>query len=146
VADQAVQDLLDREAIVAVCVRYATALDRQDWDLLRSCFAPDVVAEFEGIGTLEGYEAVEKACRNALEPLAVSQHLLGNHTVELDGDTARAATYFQAQHVRPGLPDGELFIVAGTYSDRFARNGEGWWITHRHLTVVWTDGNPSVLA
>ena len=47
-SDDVVRGLLDREAIVAVCVRYATALDSRDWPLLRTCFQPDVVGEYEG--------------------------------------------------------------------------------------------------
>lgn len=144
--DDAVRALLDRQEVVAVCVRYATALDRRDWALLRRCFAPDVVAEFEGMGTLDGYEAVEAACRGALEPLAASQHLLGNHEVTVDGDAAHASTYFQAQHVRPGTEGGDTYIVAGTYTDRLARDGDGWRIVHRRLDVVWTDGNSAVLG
>jgi ketosteroid isomerase-like protein len=144
--DDATRALLDREEIVAVCVRYAIALDRRDWALLRRCFVPDVVAEYEGIGSLEGYDAVEAVCRRALEPLAASQHLLGNHEVAVDGDVAHCSTYFQAQHVRPGTEGGDLYVVAGTYTDRLARGDDGWRIAHRRLDVVWTDGNPAVLA
>ena len=32
------QALLDERDIVAVCVRYAAALDTKDWALLRACF------------------------------------------------------------------------------------------------------------
>ena len=35
-ADAAVRALVDKDEIVGVCVRYASALDRRDWDLLRS--------------------------------------------------------------------------------------------------------------
>lgn len=144
--DDVTRALADREEIRAVCVRYATALDRRDWPLLRRCFRPDVVAEYEGIGTLDGYEAVEDVCRRALEPLGASQHLLGNHDVDLDGDVAHCSTYFQAQHVRPGTPGGDLYVVAGTYTDRMERGDDGWRIAHRRLDVVWTDGNSAVLA
>jgi ketosteroid isomerase-like protein len=144
--DDPTRSLLDREEVRAVCVRYATALDRRDWALLRQCFRPDVVADYEGIGTLEGYDAVEDVCRKALEPLAASQHLLGNHDVTVDGDVAHCSTYFQAQHVRPGAPGGDLFVVAGTYTDRMTREDDGWRIATRRLDVVWTDGNPAVLA
>ena len=34
----AVQALLDRAEIIDVCVRYATALDSRQWDLLATCF------------------------------------------------------------------------------------------------------------
>jgi len=139
------QQLSDREAIVGLCVQYAAALDQRDWAMLRQCFLPDVVAEYAGIGTLRGYDAVEQVCRQALEPLGVSQHLLGNFAVELDGDDARCRCYFQAQHVREGTPGGDKYLVAGAYTDRVVRQPEGWRIAHRALDVMWTDGNSAVL-
>ncbi len=138
--------LLDRQAVVDVCVRYATALDRRDWDLLRTCFTPDAEGDYAGIGALHGYQELEDVCRRALEPLAASQHLLGNFAVDVVGDEATAASYFQAQHVKPGTPGGDNYIVAGTYDDRHVRIEHGWRIAHRRLTVTWTDGNADVLA
>jgi 3-phenylpropionate/cinnamic acid dioxygenase small subunit len=137
--------LVDRQAVVDVCVRYATALDRRDWALLRTCFTPEAQGDY-GTGRLvQGYEAIEQMCHSALEPLAVSQHLLGNFTVEVAGDEASASCYLQAQHVRPGTMGGDNYIVAGTYTDRLVRTPDGWRIARRRLEVTWTDGNPDVL-
>jgi len=144
-ADAALQALIDHNAIVAVCVRYATALDRRDWPLLRDCFEPDVIADYAGIGRIVGYEGLEAVCRAALEPLQASQHLLGNHAVQVTGDEADGTTYFRAQHVRPGTPGGDNYIVAGIYTDRFVRRDHNWRISRRKLDVVWSDGNPAVL-
>ena len=144
-SDDVVRGLLDREAIVAICVRYATALDSRDWPLLRTCFQPDVVGEYEGIGTLDGVDAIESVCRGALEPLDASQHLLGNHVVEVTGDDAVHSCQLHAQHVRAGAEGGDLYVVAGSYTDRLRRTPDGWRITHRRLAVTWTDGNPAVL-
>jgi hypothetical protein len=36
----------DRDEIFDVAVRYATALDTRNWDLLRTCFLPDVVGRY----------------------------------------------------------------------------------------------------
>jgi hypothetical protein len=137
--------LLDRQAVVDVCVRYATALDGRDWALLRTCFTPDVEGDYGGGRLVHGYEAVETMCRQALEPLAVSQHLLGNFTVEVSGNEASSSCYLQAQHVRPGTPGGDHFSVAGTYTDRLVHAPDGWRIARRRLEVTWTDGNPDVL-
>jgi 3-phenylpropionate/cinnamic acid dioxygenase small subunit len=141
-----VRSLAHRAEIVDVAVRYATALDRRDWSLLRTCFTADATVDYEGMAPVVGRDAVVEVCRGALEELDASQHLLGNHSVELTGDTARAECYLQAQHVRRGLVDGETYIVAGTYSDRLTRGEDGWRIEHRRLTVSWTDGNAAVLA
>lgn len=144
--DDAIAGLLDREAVVDVCVRYATALDRRDWTLLRACFVPDVVGDYAGFGTLRGYEEIERVCRGALEPLDASQHLLGNFVVVVHDDEAEATCYLQAQHVRLATPGGDNYLVGGRYTDRHVRAADGWRITNRRLDVTWTDGNPAVVG
>lgn len=140
------QDVLDRLAIEEVCVRYARALDRRDWPLLRTCFVPDVVVEYGDAPAINSYEGVERVCRGALDPLDASQHLVSNFTIAIAGDEATSECYLQAQHVRRGVPGGELYVVAGTYTDRLRRRAGQWHIEHRRLDVVWTDGNAAVLG
>ena len=131
---------------VDLCVGYAFALDDRDWDRLRACFTPDVTSVYHGVGELQGYDAIEELCRGALEQLDASQHLLGNHLVDVDGDEAEATCYFQAEHVRTGTEGGDNFTVAGRYDDRLVRTGDGWRIAHRRQTVLWMNGNPDVLS
>jgi hypothetical protein len=67
-----------------------------------------------------------------LAPFAVTMHFLGNATVELDGDQARARTYlwnpmgFQKE-------DGALhwFTVTAHYVDQLVRTADGWRIRQR---------------
>jgi 3-phenylpropionate/cinnamic acid dioxygenase small subunit len=136
----------DRQAIVDVCTRYALALDTRNWALLRDCFIAEATARYEGRDDAIGYQSIEDTCRNALEPLAASQHLLGNHLVTLGGDQAESTCYFQAQHIRNGLAGGNAYVVAGRYDDRFVRTESGWRIAERRLSVMWTSGNEAVLA
>ena len=138
--------LADTAAVVDVCVRNARALDGRDWELLATCFADDVVVEFEGVEPLHGPAAVVDVCRAALGPLDASQHLLGNHHVTIDGDSARSECYVHAQHVRGALAPADKFVVAGTYRDTLARRDGAWKITSRRLQISWTDGNPDVLV
>lgn len=139
------QVLVDQQEITDVLHRYGYALDGRDWALLRTCFLPDVVGDY-GAGPLHGYDAVEQLCRVTLEPLSVSQHLIGNVTVTVDGDAAGASCYLHAQHVRPGLPGGEQFVFAGRYTDRLVRTRDGWRIAERTLEAMWTSGNPAVIG
>ena len=76
--------------MVDLAVRYATALDTKDWTLLATCFVPDAVGDLLHPGPRRGLFGIEDVCRGALGPLTSSQHLLGNHVVELDGDAGRA--------------------------------------------------------
>jgi len=84
--------------------------------------------------------------RGALEPLDASQHLLGNVVADIDGDSARCTCYFQAQHVRNGIPGGSTYIIAGSYTDALARTASGWKIAERVQVYVRRDGNRAVIS
>lgn len=142
--DPAVAELVDRDAIQRVLVRYATSLDDRDWDGLAECFTEDAVADY-GVGSFEGAPAIVGLCRQMLEPLEMSQHLLGSFEINVDGDAARSRCYFHAQHSRPELADGQFLIVAGTYEDQLVRSADAWRIRHRKLIATWRNGNPKVL-
>ncbi|MDL4814251.1 nuclear transport factor 2 family protein [Actinomadura opuntiae] len=136
--------LADRAAVIDVVTLYATALDVKDWAALASLFTPDATWEFVGgAERLTGPEAITSRISAVLRPLQVTQHLLGNHVVRLNGDTAEHTCYFQAQHVRR---DGEKYLGAGRYDDRLVRTPEGWRFTYRRLTSMWNEGNVSVIA
>ncbi len=136
--------LLDERDIVAAATRYCRALDTRDWDLLGDVFVADATADLPAPAQFAGIDAITERVRTALGLLDESQHLVGNHEVDVDGDDATHRCYLQAQHVRRSAADGPNFIVAGRYDDRLVRTGAGWRIAHRALTVMWTDGNPSV--
>lgn len=144
--DPVLQLLLDDRDVVRLCHRYAAALDDRDWDRLRTCFLPDAVAVYDGIGECAGYEAIEQLCRSALLPLSRTQHLIGNVVVDVDGDGATSSCYLQAQHVREGTPGGDTYVIAGRYTDRVVRTPDGWRLAHRRLETWWTGGNPAVVG
>jgi 3-phenylpropionate/cinnamic acid dioxygenase small subunit len=73
-----------------------------------------------------------------------TQHLISNHQINVQGDTATCRCYLQAQHVRKAAHGGPNFIIAGRYEDQLTRTSEGWRISFRRLVVMWTDGNPAV--
>ena len=107
-------------------------------------FVPDATADLPSLNHLVGIEAIRGRVRSALEHLDDSQHLVGNHEVVVDGDTATHRCYLQAQHVRRAATGGPNYIVAGRYEDRLVRTAAGWRIAHRTLVVMWTDGNLAV--
>jgi ketosteroid isomerase-like protein len=142
--DASAQRLQDAKEIVDVMNAYTTALDTQDWDLLASCFTPDGDADFgniAGVGALDTPQAVVDLCRGALQNLQATQHLQGNYVVEVDGDSATASCYLQANHFFEGAPGGSVFTVWGKYTDRFVRTDDGWKIKHRDLRSISAGGN-----
>lgn len=111
--DAVLKTLLDEREIRSVLLRYATALDQKDWSLLATCFVQDASAHYESIGLLDGYEAIEDVCRNALKNMTVTQHLIGNIDISVDEDTARSTCYLHAQHVRPDALGGIAISLPG---------------------------------
>ena len=130
----------DQQALVDLTVAYCWALDSHAFDDLDGVFLPDATAELGG--ALDGLDAIKQRVRDALVPLDVSQHMVATHQFTIDGDRATGRCYLHAQHVKAG----EQYIVAGRYEDRFVRTPGGWRIEHRTLTVMWTAGDPGVLA
>ncbi len=140
----AVARLADERDIQTVLFRYADALDRKDWDMLATCFVDSAVGQYEMIGRLDGYAAIEEVCRKALEPMSKTQHLIGNVLITVNQDEASSSCCFQAQHVRPDFPGGEMNIIAGRYEDQLVRTDQGWRIRERKLSVQWTYGNAGI--
>jgi 3-phenylpropionate/cinnamic acid dioxygenase small subunit len=145
VTADALQQLVDQQAIADLCARYAFALDARDWQQLESCFTADPVFVHPA-GRLEGFPAILARTSAALDPLDATQHLLGNVVVTVDGDTATATSYFQAQHVRAGTPGGDTYLIAGSYTDTLVRTPVGWRIDQRVQAYLWRDGNRAVVA
>jgi hypothetical protein len=128
------QLLLDEAAIRRVLVRYTRAIDRMDWDLLRTCYHPGAV-DHHGlyVGDVEGFIAMlaEKL------PLDESTtHFLGNQELEIEGDVAFSETACIARHRRAAsgeTPASDYFAFV-RYCDRFERRDGEWRIAHRVVT------------
>ncbi len=141
------QELADRAAIVDAVIAYATALDTRDWDRLGSLFADDACWEYCGSGErLVGPSAIVARISTSLKRFDATHHLNGNHVIAVHGDEAEHTCYYQAQHVRLGLADGDKFLGGGRYDDRLRRTADGWRFTHRRIIGVWSEGNPAVIA
>jgi len=135
----------DERAIIDLTIAYTWALDTGRFEDLRQVFAEDAVGDLLGVRS-EGREAIMARIADALSKLDATQHLISNHQVRVDGDTATCRCYLVGQHVKKGTPGGDTFIIAGTYADELARTADGWRITHRTLSPAWTDGNPAVVG
>jgi ketosteroid isomerase-like protein len=139
------EEYVDRAAIIDLAVAYATALDTRDWKMLGTLFTEDASWAYNGSGErLLGREAILARLSANIERYDATHHLNGNHVVAVHGDEAEHTCYFQAQHVRRGLPGGENLLAGGRYDDLLRRTPEGWRFARRDITKVWSEGNPAV--
>lgn len=143
--------LNDRRQISDLYQRYMRGFDRNDVELLRSAFWPDVQINYgEQVNTFD--EFVERHLDRHVSGLAAWGHLLTNETVDIDGDTAHVETYVTALFVpRQGSDfgggdstDSSPLIVGGRYVDRVDRRDGEWRIAVREFVGHFTSRENSV--
>jgi hypothetical protein len=94
--DPEVQQLVDRQAIADVVLRYCRGIDRLDLELVRSCYHADATDDH---GTFSGTrdEYVDWVA-GVLARFTGTMHVVANQLVEVDGDDARSETYGVSKH------------------------------------------------
>lgn len=128
-----IQYIADRIAIDDLLTRYATAVDTEDWELYRSCFTPDAFIDYTSAGGIKGsLDEVVAWLAQVMPIFAMTQHLVTNRDVVIDGDAARARSAF---YNPLGLSDGNggitLYFDGGYYNDKLVRTAAGWRIAER---------------
>ena len=141
--DSAVKELLDKQEIRDVLMRYCRGIDRLDMDLVKSCYHPDA---YDDHGTYKG--GVAGFCSTVSAGLAnclATEHFLGNSLIEVRGDRAASETYLVAYHRLPATAGASErdFAFGGRYLDVFERrDGGAWLIARRTVVHSWSRIDP----
>ena len=133
------------DLVKAVTIRYCWALDTRQFHELSEVFTPDAVGDYGSLGTFHGAEEIATFVEKVLTRLDASQHLVTNHEVVIDGETATCRCQLQAQHVRNAAEGGTTYLIGGYYEDELVDTKAGWRIRRRSLRRTWADGNPEVV-
>lgn len=133
---KAVGELLDRERIRDRIALLARGEDRRDAELITAGYWPDAVFDY---GMFAGDFAAYLAWVVPGSPaIPVTQHVLGQSVVELQGDVARAETHVVAYH-RVDMGEQERDVVlGGRYLDLLEKRGGEWRVASRTMLYDWT--------
>jgi hypothetical protein len=127
--------LLDREKIRNCLALLARGEDRRDGPMITSAYWPDSITDY-GVfaGNFDEYLAWVVPGSPAIP---VTQHVLGQSFIQLEGDAARAETQVISYHrVNMGTEERDT-CIGGRYLDRMEkRNGE-WRIASRTMLYDW---------
>ncbi|HEX4126800.1 MAG TPA: nuclear transport factor 2 family protein [Acidimicrobiales bacterium] len=127
-----------KQDIAEVLVRYASGIDRRDWDLFRSCFTSDCQADYGDIGSWESADAITDFMISAHTDMGHTMHRISNIAVDVDvdagGERAVARSYVDGILMAPDAQSG--FNPVGFYDDDLVRTGGGWRIARRTFTMV----------
>jgi 3-phenylpropionate/cinnamic acid dioxygenase small subunit len=146
-ASMTLQEIADRIEIDDLLTRYATAVDKKDWDLFTACFTPDALIDYTAVGGIKGnLQEVKKWLAEVLPMFPMTQHVVTNKVVELRGDTATSrCILFNPM----GLPDGKggmvLFIDGAYYNDELVRTAQGWRMAKRAVETAYTTRSHAIL-
>jgi len=118
------QTLGDRLEINDLLTRYAHSVDSKDWTLYRSVFTDDAFIDYESAGGIKGdREAVADWLEKTMAGFPMTQHLISNIDVKIDGDRASVRAMF---YNPMGMPSGKTFWCGGFYNHSLVRTADGW--------------------
>lgn len=135
-----IQQLLDREAIVAVALRYCSSVDTQNWARLASCFTPDA-HWFSPVHSARGHIEIMRVAEEVVSRLDAVHHVTTNTEVSTDGTNGSMRSCYVATHVR----GADIFTIGGVYHDTLKKIDGAWLLDSREFTIVWQTGNPQVI-
>ncbi len=140
-----INDLLDREEIRALRLRYSQLLDGGLAEKMGEVFTEDAEVKVT-VGSMKGLTEIKQSLKEAYRTFDTKKrahfpfvHAVTNHDITLiDENNASGSCYLldfvtdrdQAQHP---------FLLLGHYVDQYVRvNGE-WRISHSELDVLWPE-------
>ena len=130
IAQEKLQELLDRQEILDCIYRYTRGLDRHDDEILRSCFHEDAY-DNHGRWTGTRDEFVQWANHECHSELNAHLHNITSHSCEINGDEAHTESYVQFVHrVKDNVT---VNVGGGRYIDHFLKRDGEWKIFRRRL-------------
>jgi uncharacterized protein (TIGR02246 family) len=124
----------EEEAIRNLIGLHSQLTDDGDYERRVDLYTPDGVFVM-GDATSTGKEELKVAFASTSAPERRGKHITANTVMEIDGDTARAATDFF--FLLPS-PDGLKPLAAGRYADTFVKRDGRWLYTERRITFLGT--------
>jgi hypothetical protein len=130
------QKLIDRQEILDCLTRYCRGVDRFDRELLLTAYHADATDD-HGVFVGNPSQFADWVFNAHRAGQKRTNHVIANHTCEINGDTAHAETYC----VYFGLNrDDSIDVVGNRYIDRLERHRGEWRIAARICMVEWHGG------
>ena len=128
-----VQEVIDREAIRTLPLRYCDCVWQKDLDGYVNLFTEDgaMSTNDPSLPRAQGREGLRKMIGEGLDAMR-PRPFIHNHVIELVGpDRATGRCYVEVRLVR----DGKKCLMTGWYNDEYAKTGGEWKFKSRQITV-----------
>ena len=141
-SSERLEQLLAKEDIRDVLMRYGRGVDRADADLLKSCYHVDAIEEHGSTYSGPAHAYIDGAVPRIMK-MGTLAHYICNISIAFEGEKAYVESYVLtfARFTKDGAPYDTF--TGGRICDRFEyRNGE-WKIAHRKMAFDWNRDVPA---
>jgi len=128
-----VQEVINREAIRTLPVRYCHCVWQKDLDGWANLFSEDgaVSTTDPTMPRAQGRAALRKMIGEGLETMR-PRPFIHNHVIELTGpDRAKGTCYVEVRLMR----DGKKQLMTGWYDDEYVKVGDEWKFKSRRINI-----------
>jgi ketosteroid isomerase-like protein len=145
IAEAALQELIDREAIRKLIARYVNASDRKDQAKLRSLYHLDAIDDHGVMSSGPAVDFIEKL-PEIQAPMEILHHAITTMNIEVEGEYAEGEIYVLAVHRVKG-PEGSFDVtVGGRYFDKYEKRDGEWKYLHHRIVADWAHVHePSII-
>ncbi|WP_456297060.1 nuclear transport factor 2 family protein [Vibrio sp. AK197] len=143
--NQRIHQLLDREEIRALRLRYSQLLDGGQAERMGEVFTEDAEVKVT-VGSMKGLEAIKQGLADAYQSFDSQGrqhfpfvHAVTNHEITITGENQAQGSCYLLDFVTDREANQHPFLLLGRYEDQYVRvNGE-WRIAYTELDVVWPE-------
>jgi hypothetical protein len=132
-SDTLIQEVIDREAIRTLPVRYCHCVWQKDVDGWVNLFSEDgaISATDPSLPRAEGRDALRKMIGSGIDT-SKPRPFIHNHVIELLGpDRAKGTCYVEVRLLR----DGKKHYMTGWYDDEYVKVGGEWKFKSRRINI-----------
>lgn len=152
--EDSIRKITDRIDIGHMICRLALGMDLRDEIMFRNCWADEfeliVPALGAGADPMIGRLKAADHARDVIARLSefkATQHILSNHLIEVERDTAKCCVYLIGTHIFADIDSGDpIHTIGARYEFDCARFPTGWKITRLVWTRHWASGNDGLWA
>lgn len=140
-----IQNLLDREEIRALRLRYSQLLDGGQAEKMDEVFTADAEVKVT-VGSMKGLSEIKQSLKDAYHTFDTKNrahfpfvHAVTNHDITLIDENNASGSCYLLDFVTDREQAQHPFLLLGHYVDQYVRvNGE-WRISHSELDVIWPE-------
>ena len=135
---------MDGTEITSIVNRIAILSDLRDWTAVRQCFTDQVAVDYTSLSggqpeTIAANALVQRWKSAFDSTFKTTQHLLGSHTITIQGDAATCLCHFQARHVAFDPKKG-VWTLGGHYNHDLVKTPSGWRVRGMKMSWTWEEG------